>query len=191
MMSKYRANKICMSLLKKHYLAICIVASFPAATLAKETDKLQKLSSSSMEGSIDAHQQTDNSRIYLEQGAIWASRDITKFSPVLAVGVSDEAEIEDGKLASTLNFSIDTNYGYNRRWRRKTTQRTEENDGENRRKREQKKTRSEHRRKREQKKTRSEHRRKREQKTRRKREEDENKKLKKTRRKREQKERKK
>ncbi len=114
MMNKCRSkqNKERMGLLKKHYLALCIVASCPTATFAKETDKLQKLSSSSMEDQVSAHQQTDNSRIYLEQGAIWASRDITKFNPVLAVSVSDEAEIEDGKLASALNFSVDTNYGY-------------------------------------------------------------------------------
>jgi len=107
-----KKNKTCMDLLKKHYLALCILAAFPTESLARETDKLHKIRSSSMEGKVSVHQQTDSSRIYLEQGAIWASRDITKFNPVLAVSVTDEAEIAQGKLASVLNFSVDTNYGY-------------------------------------------------------------------------------
>ena len=47
-----------------------------------------------------------------EQGAIWASRDITRFDPVLDVSVSDELEVEQGTLRDSVGFTITTNYGY-------------------------------------------------------------------------------
>ena len=114
-MSKYRSNplnKIRMSLLKKHYLTACIMTSLPTVSVAKETDELKQLRSTRMSEKVKVHEQTDSSRIYLEQGAIWASRDITKFNPVLAVSVTDEVEVENGKFVSPMSFSVDTNYGY-------------------------------------------------------------------------------
>lgn len=101
-----------MNVFKKSYLVICMFYAFPEMALAKKTDNLPLLDSNSMGITHDAHEQTDSSRIYLEQGAIWASRDITKFDPVLDLRVSDEAEIADGQLVNSLNFSVDTNYGY-------------------------------------------------------------------------------
>ncbi len=114
-MNKYQPNnneKTSLFLFKKHYLMMCILASLPNITEAGETEDLVPISSSSMEKDVDVKRQIDSSRIYLEHGAIWVSRDITKFNPVLAVSVSDEAEIEAGKLVSPINFSVDTNYGY-------------------------------------------------------------------------------
>ncbi len=114
-MNKYQSknnNKSNMSLFKKHYLAVCIISGIPGLSFALETDGLPQVRTSSMGEKINAHAQTDSSRIYLEQGAIWASRDITKFDPVLSVRVSDEVEIDEGKLVRPMNFSVDTNFGY-------------------------------------------------------------------------------
>nr|WP_047043102.1 hypothetical protein [Vibrio mexicanus] len=101
----------------KSYLALCVVAAIPMmmATLpavAKDTSQLEQLDSDSMDIEVDVREQTDNSRIYLEEGAIWASRDITRFQPVLDVSVGDELEVVDGKLKDEVSFTITSNYSY-------------------------------------------------------------------------------
>lgn len=101
-----------MNVFKKSQLTVCVLSALPIMALAKNTDHLQQLDSDSMGISVDAHEQTDSSRIYLEEGAIWASRDITKFDPVLDLSVNDEVEIADSSLVNSVNFSVNTNYSY-------------------------------------------------------------------------------
>lgn len=101
-----------MKLFNKSHATLYALYVFPLMTLAKETDDLQQLDSNAMDISVDVSEQTDSSRIYLDEGAIWASRDITKFNPVLDLSATDEVEVDDGKLINPLNFSVDTNYSY-------------------------------------------------------------------------------
>ncbi|EHN68625.1 hypothetical protein [Aliivibrio fischeri] len=101
-----------LNIFKKKSITVCVLSALPVMTFAKNTENLQQLDSDTMGILVDAHEQTDSSRIYLDEGAIWASRDITKFNPVLDLSVSDEAEIENGALVNALNFSVNTNYSY-------------------------------------------------------------------------------
>ncbi|CAK1992600.1 hypothetical protein [Vibrio crassostreae] len=102
-----------MKVFSKSRVATCVLAAIPAMALAKDTGKLEKLGSETTGIEITKpNQAQDSSRIYLEQGAIWASRDITRFDPVLDVSVSDELEVEQGTLRDSVGFTITTNYGY-------------------------------------------------------------------------------
>ncbi|WP_367989645.1 hypothetical protein AB2S62_20755 [Vibrio sp. NTOU-M3] len=101
-----------MKTFKKTQLAVCVLAALPVATLAKDTSKLEKLDTDSTNIEVTPHKQEDSSRIYLEEGAIWASRDITRFNPVMDVSVGDELEVADGKLNDEVSFTITTNYSY-------------------------------------------------------------------------------
>ena len=84
-----------MKVFSKSRVATCVLAAIPAMAMAKDTGKLEKLGSETTGIEITKpNQDQDSSRIYLEQGAIWASRDITRFDPVLDVSVSDELEVE-------------------------------------------------------------------------------------------------
>ena len=102
-----------MKVFSKSRLATCVLTAIPVMAVAKDTGKLEKLGSETTGIEIiKPNQDQDSSRIYLEQGAIWASRDITRFDPVLDVSVSDELEVEQGTLRDSVGFTITTNYGY-------------------------------------------------------------------------------
>ena len=102
-----------MKVFSKSRLATCVLTAIPVMAVAKDTGKLEKLGSETTGIEITKpNQDQDSSRIYLEQGAIWASRDITRFDPVLDVSVSDELEVEQGTLRDSVGFTITTNYGY-------------------------------------------------------------------------------
>ncbi len=73
-------------------LTMCIAAALPILSYAKDTSQLEKLDSDSLGIEVKAHEQTDNSRIYLDQGAIWVSRDIMRFDPVLDLSISSDVE---------------------------------------------------------------------------------------------------
>ncbi|AQS38509.1 hypothetical protein Sps_03379 [Shewanella psychrophila] len=78
---------------------------------------LELMLSESTELKQTIHEQSDNSRIYLDEGAIWASRDITKVDPVLELSVSDAIEVEQGKISDKVSFNLVTNYSYYiKRW---------------------------------------------------------------------------
>ncbi|MBL4817000.1 MAG: hypothetical protein JKY74_16130, partial [Shewanella sp.] len=78
---------------------------------------LELMQSESTDLKQTLHEQTDNSRIYLDEGAIWASRDITKVAPVLELSVSDAIEVAQGKISDTVSFNLVTNYSYYiKRW---------------------------------------------------------------------------
>ncbi|MGF1719525.1 hypothetical protein L4D20_05675 [Vibrio kyushuensis] len=98
--------------IKKSHIALCILSAIPMLVTAKDTSGLEVIDSDSMEIEVVAHEQEDSSRIYLEEGAIWASRDITRFNPVLDVSIGDELEVEEGKLLDEVSFTITTNYSY-------------------------------------------------------------------------------
>lgn len=93
-------------------ITLCLISAVPLTVTAKSTEGLNKLKSNGMDILVDAHKQTDSSRIYLKEGAIWASRDITKFTPVLDLSATDEAEVDNGTLLNPLNFSVNTNFSY-------------------------------------------------------------------------------
>ncbi|PMG16217.1 hypothetical protein BCU98_13965 [Vibrio splendidus] len=102
-----------MKVFSKSRLVTCVLTAIPVMAVAKDTGKLEKLGSETTGIEITKpNQDQDSSRIYLEQGAIWASRDITRFDPVLDVSVSDELEVEQGALRDSVGFTITTNYGY-------------------------------------------------------------------------------
>ena len=101
-----------MKRLKKSTLALCIIAAIPIMATAKDTSQLEKLDTDTTGIEVELHNQEDSSRIYLEEGAIWASRDITRFEPVLDVSVGDELEVQEGKLADSVNFTLSSNYSY-------------------------------------------------------------------------------
>ncbi|TFH92577.1 hypothetical protein [Vibrio ouci] len=101
-----------MKALKLSRIAICVAAAIPVIVAAKDTSKLEKLDTDTTGIEVELHQQEDSSRIYLKEGAIWASRDITRFEPVLDVSVGDELEVDQGKLADSVNFTISSNYSY-------------------------------------------------------------------------------
>lgn len=80
-------------------------------------DGLELIKTQSMDLQADMGQQTDNSRIYLEEGAIWASRDVNRIAPELRVTADNEAVVEGGNLAEEMTFNVKTNYGYYiKRW---------------------------------------------------------------------------
>ncbi|MCY4043714.1 MAG: hypothetical protein OXE99_01390, partial [Cellvibrionales bacterium] len=87
---------------------------FAKASLAISESNLGELvSTHSTEATPRPQMPVDNSRIYLkDQGAIWVSRDITRFDPVMDVTVNEAIEVIDGKLKSPISFNIRTNYSY-------------------------------------------------------------------------------
>lgn len=92
-----------MKVFSKSRLATCIISAMPMMGMAADTSKLEKLESETTDIAVETPKQEDDaSRIYLDQGAIWASRDITRFDPVLDVSVSDELEVEEGTLRDSL-----------------------------------------------------------------------------------------
>lgn len=93
-------------------LTICIAAALPILSYAKDTSQLEKLGSDSLGIEVNTHEQTDNSRIYLEQGAIWVSRDIMRFDPVLDLSISSNVEVRNGKPLQEMSFAITTNFSY-------------------------------------------------------------------------------
>ncbi|WP_456295541.1 hypothetical protein M1D72_03180 [Vibrio sp. AK197] len=93
-------------------VAIAVVTSLSSATWAVDVSELEKIESHTTPTEAVERKQKDNSRIYLEQGAIWASRDITRFDPVLTVRASDRIEVKEAKLTSAINFTITTNFSY-------------------------------------------------------------------------------
>ncbi|EMN7355361.1 TPA: hypothetical protein ACMD2S_002230 [Vibrio parahaemolyticus] len=93
-------------------LTICIAAALPILSYAKDTCQLEKLGSDSLGIEANTHEQTDNSRIYLEQGAIWVSRDIMRFDPVLDLSISSNVEVRNGKPLQEMSFAITTNFSY-------------------------------------------------------------------------------
>ncbi len=97
---------------KQSKLAICISAAFPFLSYGEDISQLEKLDSHSLGIEVNTHEQTDNSRIYLEQGAIWVSRDIMRFDPVLDLSISSDVEVRDGKPLQALNFAVTTNFSY-------------------------------------------------------------------------------
>ncbi len=106
-----RATKAGKRLMKTQ-LAICILAAIPMLAAAKDTSQLNQLDHDTTGVEVSPHKQADNSRIYLEQGAIWASRDITRFDPVLDVSVGDKLEVAEGKLLDEVSFTVSSNYSY-------------------------------------------------------------------------------
>ncbi|MCG9751281.1 hypothetical protein L1D54_12370 [Vibrio brasiliensis] len=101
-----------MKTFKMTRLAVSIMAAIPVMVVAKDTSQLEKLDTDTTGIEVEVHQQEDSSRIYLDEGAIWASRDITRFEPVLDVSVGDELEVEQGKLSDSVNFTVSSNYSY-------------------------------------------------------------------------------
>ncbi|KGY13041.1 hypothetical protein NM22_06030 [Vibrio tubiashii] len=101
-----------MKKFKLTHLTVCILAAIPLVAAAKDTSQLQKLDTDTTGIEVAVHEQQDSSRIYLKEGAIWASRDITRFDPVLDVSIGDELEVADGKLTDSVNFTISSNYSY-------------------------------------------------------------------------------
>ncbi|MGF1870474.1 hypothetical protein [Photobacterium indicum] len=93
-------------------MSLLIITCLPFIAKAGVTDGLELISSESTGIKKEIHEQTDNSRIYLKEGAIWATRDITKVDPVLNISLSDEVEIENDTINSNLNFNVQTNYSY-------------------------------------------------------------------------------
>lgn len=93
-------------------LLISALAFIPFSIEAQEVEVMEELESLSTDIEVERGKQTDASRIYLDEGAIWAARDITRFEPVLNVDVTDEAEVDEGKLQSDMNFSAATNFSY-------------------------------------------------------------------------------
>jgi hypothetical protein len=77
-----------------------------------KTEELELLKSEEMDIDPKRGIQTDNTRIYLKEGAIWASRDINTIEPDMKISVSEEAVVKNGNLANEMNFSVKTNYGY-------------------------------------------------------------------------------
>ena len=75
-------------------------------------ESLELIKSDSMDIDVKMGEQTDNSRIYLEEGAIWASRDVNKIEPELKVSIDNEAVVDNGHLSEEMNFNVKTNYGY-------------------------------------------------------------------------------
>ena len=92
--------------------AVIILSSFSLAVAARDTAELEMLGSESTNIKSVPHEQTDDARIYLEEGTIWVSRDITRFDPVLNVNVTDEVGVADGLLSDSLRFSVNTNFSY-------------------------------------------------------------------------------
>lgn len=93
-------------------LSVLLASLSVLASVAQEP--LGELVSSVSTGKpVDKDRQADNSRIYLkDQGAIWVSRDITRFAPVLDVTVTDAIEVIGNQLKSPISFNIRTNYAY-------------------------------------------------------------------------------
>jgi len=102
---------------KKMIILIFSITSLAASAVGEvtqrvETEGLELVKSESMDVEVNMGVQTDNSRIYLEEGAIWASRDVNRIDPEMKITVDNEAVVEGGKIASDVNFSVKTNYGY-------------------------------------------------------------------------------
>jgi len=99
-------------------IAIILASLLSISGLAVEepyeinVEDLELIESEGMEIDPKIGIQTDNTRIYLKEGAIWASRDINTIEPDMKISVSNEAVVENGNLANEMNFSVKTNYGY-------------------------------------------------------------------------------
>ncbi|PSV02658.1 hypothetical protein C0W80_06625 [Photobacterium leiognathi subsp. mandapamensis] len=97
-------------------LSVLVISALPLMTQAQvinennDNSELTLISTESTNIETEIHQQKDNSRIYLEEGAIWAMRDVTKFDPVLDIDLSDEIEVENKALKDVVSFNIETNY---------------------------------------------------------------------------------
>lgn len=96
------------------FLSVYVIAGLAIAGFVTAESNLGELiRTQSTENSPTPEVVQDNSRIYLkDQGAIWVSRDITRFAPVMDVTVSEAVEVVDGKLKSPISFNIRTNYSY-------------------------------------------------------------------------------
>ncbi|WP_094751845.1 hypothetical protein [Psychromonas sp. CD1] len=101
-----------MSILHNKTLFPFMLYLLSFTVMAEDTRILKKLTTSSLALSNEIHKKKDHSRIYLKEGAIWASRDITRFDPVLNLSVSDEVDVQNGILINPLSFSLDTNFSY-------------------------------------------------------------------------------
>ena len=77
-----------------------------------EMERLELIRSEEMIVDTKMGKQTDNTRIYLDQGAIWATRDINTIEPDMKISVNNEAVVKNGNLAQEMNFSVKINYGY-------------------------------------------------------------------------------
>jgi hypothetical protein len=99
---------------KKTLLLIFSILALGAKGAGTTTpaSNLELIKSDSMDVNINMGKQTDNSRIYLDEGAIWASRDVNRIEPQLKVSINDEAVVSGGKLENKMNFNVKTNYGY-------------------------------------------------------------------------------
>jgi len=78
----------------------------------EEVENLKLIKSEEMDIDPKIGLQTDNTRIYLEEGAIWATRDINTIEPDMKISVSNEAVVKDGNLAQEMSFNVKSNYGY-------------------------------------------------------------------------------
>ncbi|OQY41277.1 MAG: hypothetical protein B6227_05645 [Fusobacteriia bacterium 4572_74] len=103
-----------MNNIKKRMILIFSIVSLGAIAAGEhpQIQNLELIKSKEMDLKLNMGRQTDNTRIYLEEGAIWASRDINKIEPEMKITVDSEVILEDGKLAKDMNFSVKSNYGY-------------------------------------------------------------------------------
>ncbi|PSW65369.1 hypothetical protein C0W88_09875 [Photobacterium leiognathi subsp. mandapamensis] len=116
-MKQFKLSKITLLIITALPLIAQAQPVNTSENLSQSDSELTLISSESTDVKTDIHTQKDNSRIYLDEGAIWATRDITKFSPVLNIDLSDEVEVEHNKVTDSLRFNIQTNYShYIKRW---------------------------------------------------------------------------
>ena len=78
-----------MNNMKKMMILIFSIVSLGAIAAGEQPqiDNLELIKSKEMDLKLNMGQQTDNTRIYLEEGAIWASRDINKIGPEMKITV--------------------------------------------------------------------------------------------------------
>ncbi|WP_037029991.1 hypothetical protein [Psychrilyobacter atlanticus] len=88
------------------------VAALGVEIPTNEVENLELIRSEEMEIDNKMGVQTDNTRVYLNEGAIWATRDINTIEPDMKITVNNEAVVESGNLKQEMNFSVKTNYGY-------------------------------------------------------------------------------
>lgn len=102
-MKKYQPSK----------LQILIMACFPMTYSNADADALVLLDSESTHPEIRSEvKRNDTSRIYLPQGAIWATRDVSRLTPVFNLTTTDRAELDKNSLTSDVSFTVSTNYSY-------------------------------------------------------------------------------
>ena len=85
-----------MNNIKKRMILIFSIVSLGAIAAGEQPqiDNLELIKSKEMDLKLDMGQQTDNTRIYLEEGAIWASRDINKIEPEMKITVNSEVVLK-------------------------------------------------------------------------------------------------